>query len=277
MSGDARTRPVPVAVDEASELLLDELAASAEPASPRLLSSALRGRLMRRAERGAQQEAVFHTVRGPAQWCIADGLRTRWLYQRDSLQRSRAGEPLRVRELQLAPGERARLHIAESALRSEWLVLSGDVRIDAVALTAYDHHARVTGPHAVALASEGGARVLLREALATSTEDGSCTARASAARWERLTPHIERRVLCQWGREAALLYRVQPGAGVPQHGHGHDEECLLLAGELFLDDLLLRDGDYQLAPAGTHHDGVSSDTGALVYAHGDIELAFTAA
>jgi quercetin dioxygenase-like cupin family protein len=276
MSDDTRTRPGPVA-DEASALLLNELAASAEAASPRLPSAALRERLLRRVERGLQQEAVFHTVRGPAQWCVADGLRIRWLYRRDSSQRPRAGEPLRVRELQLAPGERARLNIAESALRSEWLVLSGDVRIDAVALSTHDHHACATGPHAFALASDGGSRVLLREAWATSAEIDFCTARASAARWQRMSPHIERRVLCQWGREAALLYRVQPGAGVPQHGHGHDEECLLLAGELFLDDLLLRDGDYQLAPAGTHHEGVSTDTGALVYAHGDIELAFTAA
>jgi hypothetical protein len=278
MSDDARTGPSRIAVDEASELLLNELAASAETASPRRPSLALLERLARRAERGVQQEAIFHTVRGLAQWFVADGLRMRWLYRRDdSSRRPRAGEPLRVRELQLGPGEQVRLDIAESALRSEWLVLSGDVSIDAVALTTHDHHACVTGARAFAVASVGGGRVLLREALATPTEINSCTARASAARWQRLTSHIERRVLCQWGREAALLYRVQPGAGVPQHGHGHDEECLLLAGELFLDDLLLRDGDYQLAPAGTHHEGVSSDTGALVYAHGDIDLAFTAA
>ena len=32
---------------------------------------------------------------------------------------------------------------------------------------------------------------------------------------------------------------------MPQHTHGHDEECLMVQGELFLDDLLLQEGDYQ--------------------------------
>ena len=72
-----------------------------------------------------------------------------------------------------------------------------------------------------------------------------------------------------------MLYRVQPGIAVPHHGHGHDEECLMLEGEVFVDDLLLRRGEYQLAPAGTHHEGVCSDTGGILYAHGDIDLAVT--
>ena len=71
-----------------------------------------------------------------------------------------------------------------------------------------------------------------------------------------------------------MLYRAAPGAVVPQHRHGRDEECLMLEGEVFLDDLLLRCGDYQLAPAGTGHAGVSTATGGLLYAHGDLELDF---
>lgn len=46
----------------------------------------------------------------------------------------------------------------------------------------------------------------------------------------------------------------------------------MIEGEAFIDDVLLREGEYQLAPAGTCHGGVSSDTGGLIYAHGDVEL-----
>ena len=41
--------------------------------------------------------------------------------------------------------------------------------------------------------------------------------------------------------------------------------------------MLLQEGDYQLAPGGTRHDLVSTDTGALIYAHGDMEMKFTGA
>ena len=72
--------------------------------------------------------------------------------------------------------------------------------------------------------------------------------------------------------EATLLYRASAGAQVPSHGHQRDEECLMIEGEVFLDDVLLCAGDYQLAPAGTAHGGVSTDSGGLIFAHGDLDL-----
>ena len=73
------------------------------------------------------------------------------------------------------------------------------------------------------------------------------------AGWPAFAPGIRRRVLWQRDGQAALLYHAQAGAQVPHHTHGHDEECLMVQGELFLDDVLLQPGDYQLAPAGTGH------------------------
>ena len=72
-------------------------------------------------------------------------------------------------------------------------------------------------------------------------------------------------------------WRQQKIAGLDQgHDHGHDEECLMLQGELFLDDVLLQEGDYQLAPAGTSHRITETDTGVVIYAHGDLDLRFVA-
>lgn len=48
----------------------------------------------------------------------------------------------------------------------------------------------------------------------------------------------------------------------------------MVEGDLFLDDVLLQSGDYQLAPAGSAHHVTETDTGAIVYAHGDLDLSF---
>ncbi len=98
------------------------------------------------------------------------------------------------------------------------------------------------------------------------------TRRPAAAPWTAYAPGIRRRLMWQQGAQAAMLYHALPGAAVPHHGHRHDEECLMLAGDFFLDEVLLRPLDYQLAPAGTEHHVSCTDTGVLLYAHGDVDL-----
>jgi anti-sigma factor ChrR (cupin superfamily) len=102
--------------------------------------------------------------------------------------------------------------------------------------------------------------------------DGSVLSRDAPGLWHDHAPLLKRRVLWQQGPLAAMLWLASPGADVPQHRHGHDEECLMLRGDLFQDDCLLRQGDYQLAPAGSAHVTVTTDTGALIYAHGDLDM-----
>lgn len=117
----------------------------------------------------------------------------------------------------------------------------------------------------------------LRESPAQVGDDPACfTLRDEDAGWPDYAPGIQRRILWQHAGQAATLYYVQPGASVPLHTHGHDEECLMVQGELFLDDVLLQAGDYQLAPAGTGHRITQTDTGVVIYAHGDLDLRFVA-
>jgi quercetin dioxygenase-like cupin family protein len=125
------------------------------------------------------------------------------------------------------------------------------------------------------LESDAGARVFLRESALPGLGTGvAFTVRDAQAGWPDFAPGIRRRVLWQHAGQAALLYHAEPGASVPMHTHGHDEECLMVQGELFLDDILLQEGDYQLAPAGTGHRITETDTGVVIYAHGDLDLAF---
>ena len=79
--------------------------------------------------------------------------------------------------------------------------------------------------------------------------------------------------LALWGTPeiVSMLVRFAPGAGVPDHRHAVHEDCLMLEGSMFLGDILLRAGDYQLAPAGGGHFGEMSDLGGTFFFHGAID------
>jgi quercetin dioxygenase-like cupin family protein len=275
--------PAPDVLDDEIVALLDALpdalqvAPDAAPEAPGALS--LRTRLLRRVTRSAHASRAFVTLRH-AQMpvaTLAEGVSIRTLYLSPSSM-PRPGEPRRALLVELQPGAQWRQEPGAEASRREWLVVRGEVEVDAQRLTARDFHITPAGVPPALLRSASGALVYLRE---PATADGDEAEQAytqldATEHWHEFGPGIKRRVLWNQGNEAAMLYHVLPGAGVPRHGHGHDEECLMLEGELFLGDVLLRRDDYQLAPAGTVHDGVFTDTGALIYAHGDLDLAVLA-
>jgi len=45
---------------------------------------------------------------------------------------------------------------------------------------------------------------------------------------------------------------------------------MMLAGEVFLGDILLRAGEFQLAPAGSLHGEAYTDVGALLFVRGAV-------
>lgn len=237
-----------------------------------------RQRLMQRVALAARAACAFNTVRSRQQPVtqVAPGVVERLLYASNGAPR-RAGEPQRVRLLELAAGSHWRIAPSAGGLqRCEWLLIEGEASVDATALRSGSYHVTLGGPTA-RLHSVGGAWAYLRETdTGPAIETGSSYVQHDAPDlWHVFAPGLQRRLLWRQGSEAALLYRAEPGARVPAHSHGHDEECLMLDGEVFLDDVLLRRGDYQIAPAGTGHGGVFTDTGAVLYAHGDIDLALT--
>ncbi len=163
----------------------------------------------------------------------------------------------------------------------ELLVLSGSLQWaqqrPGQALAQRDYHVLPAGVPMPHWHSPLGALVFVRESEAPAgLVEPAFSVFDAQAGWPDFAPGIQRRVLWQRHGQAAMLYYAQPGAQVPQHSHGHDEECLMVQGELFLDDLLLQAGDYQLAPAGTGHRITQTDTGVVIYAHGDIDLQFVA-
>ena len=251
--------------------LLSEPFASAWVAPAPGLAGRLGERLGDRLGRSLQAEQGMVTVRRRRSTAepLAAGALQRSLYRAPAGRALRPGEPRAASVIELQAG--ARLALPAGGPR-EFLVMRGGVEVDGEALNLRDFLLLPAGSAPV-LSSRDGAHVFVREA------DGD-TARRTLVRdveagWPEFAPGIRRRVLWTGGGQAALLYRADPGASVPTHSHGHDEECLMVQGELFLDDVLLQQGDYQLAPAGTGHRVTETDTGVVLYAHGDLDLQFT--
>lgn len=269
--------PAPEIVDgELAPLLAEPFARAWDTPAPDV-SPTLRSRLGARiaATRAAEAGMVTTRRRHAPREAVAPGVTLQTLY-RAAETPQRPGEPLRAALIELAPGATLPAQVlAGTACHREWLVLSGSVQCDGETLSLRDYHLRPAGHPLPAFASAGGALLFLRESpLPAQPGDVPQTVRDADAGWPDYAPGIQRRVLWQHAGQAALLYYAQPGAGVPDHVHGHDEECLMVQGELFLDDLLLQAGDYQLAPAGTGHRVTQTDTGVVIYAHGDAELRF---
>lgn len=278
------TRPPADTPDPALAPLLAEPFVRAWAARPAdgPTSSAVRSRLLDRARAGHAAEAAMFTVRRQRQapMPMAPGVSTQELYRAPAGRPLRPGEPLRSCLIELQP--HARLDASQAGddtpRHREWLVLRGGLQLGGETLGERDYHVAPADARSPALvAGAEGALVFLRESdVAARPGDAPHTVLDAAAGWPDYAPGIQRRVLWQRDGQAALLYLAQPGALVPHHGHGHDEECLMVQGELFLDDLLLQPGDYQLAPAGTGHRVTETDTGVILYAHGDVDLQFIA-
>jgi quercetin dioxygenase-like cupin family protein len=267
--------------------LLGEPFATAWQAKPATQHAAagLRQRLRQRVAASVQAEAPMRTVRqrASARRDLAPGVQVQPLYRSPhEATARRPGEPALALLLHfeagacLAPDALAAL--APATLHREWLVLQGDFSSSglpqaATALTARDYAVQPAGnPLAGWQAHTAGALFLRTSEPGQAADQQPQVVRDAAAGWHDFAPGIRRRVLWSHGAQAALLYHAQPGSQIPAHRHGHDEECLAVQGELFLDDVLMQPGDYQLAPAGSGHHTTETDTGVVIYAHGDLEL-----
>jgi quercetin dioxygenase-like cupin family protein len=280
-------RPAPSEqADELEPLLSEPFAKAWDQPDPVADDAAVRGRLLVRLAASRAAEAGMVTARRSRlrKVQLGPGVSAQTLYAAIDEQATRLGEPVRVRLIELSAGAQLSGDLlgSEATLQGrhrEWLVLAGSVERRGAAadepLAQRDYHVTPVGAATPTWTSPEGALLFLRESEHVHAPgQSSLTVRDADAGWPDFAPGIQRRVLWQHDGQAALLYHAQPGAQVPHHTHGHDEECLMVQGELFLDDVLLQAGDYQLAPAGTGHRITETDTGVVIYAHGDLDLKF---
>lgn len=171
------------------------------------------------------------------------------------------------------------------AHRHHWLeegmILSGRLQIGELDLGPFDYHAAKPFSKHHAIVSQQGAVAYLRgTSLGDNAEviqellgglmpfDGKATKTIFINQqqdWVEVHPGIFKLDLAQDEQRTSRFYRFNPGAKCPAHHHAQDEECMVLDGEVFLGDSLLKAGEYQLAPKGTYHNEVMSDVGCLLF------------
>ena len=92
------------------------------------------------------------------------------------------------------------------------------------------------------------------------------TLRAEDGEWIKRSDKIWKKIL--WadpaGGRSIYLLRCEPGAVIASHEHERDEQALLLEGEAWVGDELLKAGDFQAASAGSIHPGVRTPGGCLL-------------
>lgn len=86
--------------------------------------------------------------------------------------------------------------------------------------------------------------------------------------WLPLLPGISMKLLREDVSTRSYLLRMAPGATLPAHGHSHEEECMVLEGDVRLGDVHVHAGDYHLARSGLPHGDVHTDGGCLLFLRG---------
>jgi hypothetical protein len=269
-----------------ADTLVDALAVALPPiAPPPALETGLRARLLSRVARSAAANQPFHTVRqGEGQVdCLAPGVRATRLYA-DAVSQS-AVICCDADASWLPPtGEQ----LGEGCVM-ECFVLAGELRLGEHTLGPQDYLLLpVSQDQARALPApeqspwrwhaKAGTRLYWRHCRSVAGAHQDAVAPAQVVRggeggWVRLRQGVKIKRLGGQGEAVSMLAHFEPGAGVPAHPHSVGEECLMVQGDLFLGDLLLREGEFQHAPVGSGHGALFSDVGCVLYFHGAVDPA----
>lgn len=110
-------------------------------------------------------------------------------------------------------------------------------------------------------------RLLLRIETEHVPLPGTTTWRADRYDWQLIAEGVETAVVWRnpkTNRVSSLL-RMQPETHYTGHDHDDFEECLVIEGDLAFGELVLKAGDYHVAPPGRSHPPAYSRSGCLCF------------
>jgi quercetin dioxygenase-like cupin family protein len=262
-------------MDADEDALLDNLIAEAlHPIAPsEVLRSRLRTRLLNKSSRSVAQNAGVRTIRlTDGVWRdLSKGIRVKTLLSDGS----RGNSVL----LQLAPGASLPQH------RHHWLeegiVLSGDFDLENLTLGPGDYLLSPPGSRHSAMISRNGAigyvrgtavghtPALLRELIGAwiplPDSGGQRLLRAHDGNWERLEAGVEKKTLASDGISTSQYLRIERGGEIALGSRAPGDELIVISGEAFVNDILLRHTEYQSVENDNFACAISSDVGALVF------------
>jgi len=184
---------------------------------------------------------------------------------------------IRFELMQLDPG--SKLIWPAEVIAQEVLVISGSIKDNVEKTFGLYELCFLRDPGYELKAGDGGARLYVRQLIEAEVLPEIERAwwqndvQALETKWELISEGVELKQLRVVGNVISALARIAPGAQAMDHGHNIDEDCIVLEGDLFLGDILLRPDDFHVAPAGCNHVNVISDNGALFYFHGHMPTA----
>lgn len=103
------------------------------------------------------------------------------------------------------------------------------------------------------------------KARASAGDTDKITVPPDAGEWVAIAPKVSIKMLHATPESRAFLLRLKPGGRLAPHDHPGDEECMVLEGEVYLAGVHATAGTFHLAPKGSHHGEIRSETGALLY------------
>jgi anti-sigma factor ChrR (cupin superfamily) len=101
---------------------------------------------------------------------------------------------------------------------------------------------------------------------------GSEVVRAASGDWVHLISGVSVKALRidTERRSHTSLWRLEPGAVLPEHDHHAEEECLVVAGSVDWSGATYVEGDYLLARPGFRHSEMRSTNGATLLLRGEL-------
>ena len=160
-------------------------------------------------------------------------------------------------------------------------MLRGEARLGELLLGAGDYHLARSHSRHGQVSSASGALLFLRgtplghggevlrdlfTALLPGRGEAPLTLRAAEGEWQTRADGIQSRLLREDAHSCSQMLRLPPGFQIDAGSAPLGGECLLVEGDLSVDDWSMQPGDYQLARAGARHAELSSRQGALLFA-----------
>lgn len=251
---------------------LDHLIAPAlRPASGD--GGAVRARLLQRAaESRARHLASVSVRRDGSPWReLMKGLRGRDLRHTDG------GSSVL---LALDPGTVLPMH--RHRYLEEGLVLSGRMQMGVLDLGPGDYHVSFPGSRHDRITSTGGCITYLRGTslgslfgvavellggLVPGAGDAPVTITEADGEWRTLADGVAEKRLWQTAAGGSRFVRLAPGSRYCPEPYARECEFMVVAGEVFFGDILLRQEELHIAPVGTSHPDISSDCGGTFFVH----------
>jgi quercetin dioxygenase-like cupin family protein len=237
-------------------------------------AAGLRSRLLQRVGDSARRHAGLITVRaGDGTWRkLIKGVRSKLLHD---------GADGASVLIELAAG--AALPVHRHRHLEEGIVLRGSLQLGDLTLLPGDYHVSPPGSRHGRISSPSGGLAYLRGSslghtratlgelvggLLPGAGPAAHTIPAADDDWQMIAEGVEQKILWRAGDVVSCFYRLAAGSHLPAHAHAHEEECMLLGGDAYFGDILVRAGEFHLAPAGSVHGEISSERGALAFIRG---------